>query len=868
MGNTIGTAYIQIEPSTQGISGAISDALNKDAGSAGKTAGGTLSSALGTAAKVGVTAIAGATAAVGAFGKSAVDAGATFSSSMSQVAATMGYSVKDLNTQGSEAQKTFQTLSDFAQEMGSTTAFSASQAADALNYMALAGYDADTSMKMLPNVLNLAAAGGIELASASDMVTDAQSALGLSLDQTSVMVDQMAKASSKSNTSVAQLGEAFLTVGATAKGLSGGTNELSTALGLLADNGIKGAEGGTHLRNIMLAMNPTTSKACDAWEKLGISAYDADGNLRPLQDTFADLNKAMDGMTEQQKTDLLTAMFNKTDLSSINALLATSSERWNELSEAIGDSAGAAEEMENVQLDNLNGDITLFQSALEGVQIAVSEQLTPTLREFVQFGGNGLQSLTEAFKSNGLSGAMEVAGQLIGELLTKIVGMLPSMIDAGMKLLAAIGQGLLQNLPTIVNSAVQIVTTLVGAVIQAIPQLIVAAGKIIQALVSGITQALPLLIAQGAELLNNLGQGMSENMPEIVENALTMVQNLVKTLAENAPILISAAVNFFLGLAEGLAESLPTLIEMIPQIVTDLANIINDNMPTILKAGVQIIITLGKGLIQAIPTLVKNIPQIIKALVAVWEAFNWVSLGTKAINMLKNGILAVKGAVGTAGKNILEAITNALKNLPSKLMSIGKNGFTKLGSTIKGMKSTISSAVKTIFNTVVNGVKNLPSKLKSIGKDLITGLWNGISDKIGWITGKIQGFGESVISSIKDIFGVHSPSKVMEKEVGKFLPEGLAVGIEANSDSVFDAMSSIKDGVLDVANSNNYRIDSSEIIKDNSESQIIELLNKYLPMICNQQIILDSGVLVGQTVSKMDKELGRRYNGTMRGVYA
>ena len=137
-------------------------------------------------------------------------------------------------------------LRDFAQEMGSTTAFSATEAADALNYMALAGYDAETSMTMLPNVLNLAAAGGMELATASDMVTDSQTALGLSLEETSTLVDQMALASSKTNTSVSQLGEAILSIGGTAKNLSGGTTELNQVLGLLADNGIKGAEAGTH----------------------------------------------------------------------------------------------------------------------------------------------------------------------------------------------------------------------------------------------------------------------------------------------------------------------------------------------------------------------------------------------------------------------------------------------------------------------------------------------------------------------------------------------------------------------------------------------------------------------------------------------
>ena len=185
--------------------------------SGAKSAASKIGSGLKTIAKVGATAFTGATAGAVAFGASAIKTGAGFDAYMSQVAATMGKTTDEIED-----------LRNFAQQMGATTSFSASQAADALNYMALAGYDAEQSMSMLPTVLDLAAAGGIDLASASDMVTDAQSALGLSMEEASEMVDQMALTSSKTNTSVSQLGEAFLTIGATARNLRGGTNELAT----------------------------------------------------------------------------------------------------------------------------------------------------------------------------------------------------------------------------------------------------------------------------------------------------------------------------------------------------------------------------------------------------------------------------------------------------------------------------------------------------------------------------------------------------------------------------------------------------------------------------------------------------------------
>lgn len=335
------------------------------------------------------------------FAKETVNAGRQFDASMSQVAATMGYSVEEINKEGSEAQQTFQKLRDFAQEMGSTTAFSASQSAEALNYMALAGYDADTSMKMLPTVLNLAAAGGMELATASDMVTDAQSALGLTIDETTTMVDQMAKASSKSNTSVSQLGEAFLKIGATAANMKGGTQELATVLGVLADNGIKGAEGGTHLRNIMLSLQTAASDGAVDFGDFSVQLYEADGSMRNMVDVIKDMQNGMGDMTQASKDAIISGMFNKADLASVNALLATSGDRFDELYESIGDCTGAAEDMANVQLDNLEGDVTLFKSALEGLQIALSDKVTPVLRGFVKFGSDGLSKLTGLLKGEG-----------------------------------------------------------------------------------------------------------------------------------------------------------------------------------------------------------------------------------------------------------------------------------------------------------------------------------------------------------------------------------------------------------------------------------------------------------------------------------
>ena len=221
-----------------------------------------------------------ATTAIAGIGVASIKTAADFESSMSQVAATMGMTSQEIEN----GSKDYEKLEKAARDMGSATQYSASEAAEALNYLALAGYDVDRSVETLPIVLNLAAAGGIDLASASDMVTDAMSALGDTAGTAENFVDKMAKTSQKSNTSIAQLGEAILTVGGTAKTLAGGTTELNTALGILADNGIKGAEGGTALRNMILSLSAPTDTAAEKMEELGLKVFDANGNMRPMND--------------------------------------------------------------------------------------------------------------------------------------------------------------------------------------------------------------------------------------------------------------------------------------------------------------------------------------------------------------------------------------------------------------------------------------------------------------------------------------------------------------------------------------------------------------------------------------------------------
>jgi TP901 family phage tail tape measure protein len=658
-----------------------------------------LGNGLKTAAKVGAAAITAASTAVVAFGKSAIEAGSTFDTSMSQVAATMGKTVDEIGD-----------LRDFALEMGANTAFSASQAADALNYMALAGYDAEESMQALPNVLNLAAAGGMELATASDMVTDAQSALGLTMEESTEMVDKMAAAASSSNTSVSQLGEAILTIGGTAKDLAGGTTELSTALGLLADNGIKGAEGGTHLRNIMLALESPTDTAAAALTNLGVEVFDAEGNMRSLEDVFGDLNTAMEGMTSADKTNIISTIFNKTDIASVNALLATSTDRWDELSAAIDGSTGAAEAMAGTQLDNLTGDVTLFKSALEGAQIVLSDQLTPYLREFVEFGTSGITQLSEAFQEGGLSGAMDAFGDVLGDGLTMILNEVPQIVEAGGQLLLALGKGIWNS----------------------------------------VSQVAPVLQESALAFMSNFGSYLKENLPTLLQTGLESVVSLTSSIRENAGLIVDGALSLAENLATGLAESIPTIVENVPTIVSNIAGVINDNAPKMLASAAKIIGTLVIGLIASIPTIIVNMPKIIAAIWDTITAVNWLNLGASIIEGLGNGLKSMVSFAKSSIETIKKALKEGVEKLPETFLQIGKNIIQGLIDGISSMASLAVQAAKSVGESIVSSVTGLlgiqsPSKVfKGIGAYMMEGLSIGMENASADVLDTVSGIVKDV----------------------------------------------------------------------------------------------------------------------------
>lgn len=330
-----------------------------------------LSSAFAT---VGSTMSRSVTLPLAGVGAAALKAGTDFESAMSQVAATMGTTTDKI-----------QNLSKFAQHMGATTAFSATQAAEGLNVLAQSGLTAEEQMTALPEVLNLAAAGNLSLADSSTYVVGTLKGFGKGMDYAKRVTDLVAKGATMANTDVRGLGTALSSSSATAKSYGQNMDSVTLSLLRLAEQNITGEEAATALNRAMMDLYTPTSTAKKALDELGISVYDAQGNARDFNDVVDELNGKLSGMSEEEQNAYKNTIFTTYGLQAFNKMTVSSTEKVNDFKEGLKDANDSALKQAQTQLDNLKGDITLFKSALEGAGIVISNVLIPNIRSFIQW---------------------------------------------------------------------------------------------------------------------------------------------------------------------------------------------------------------------------------------------------------------------------------------------------------------------------------------------------------------------------------------------------------------------------------------------------------------------------------------------------
>lgn len=746
------------------------------------------------------------TVGVTALGTASVTTAANFESSMSQVQATMGITKDAMSTVNGQSVNTMDTLSKLAKKMGAETAFSASECAEALNYLALAGYDTQQMCDTLPTVLNLAAAGDIALADASDMVTDAMSALGMGVDEAETMVDQMAKTASTTNTSVAQLGEGILTIGATAKSIKGGTAELNTALGILANNGIKGAEGGTHLRNIILSLQNPTDKAAAQMEALGLSVYDSEGNMRSMNDILGDLNKSMDGMTSAEKSNIISTIFNKTDLSSVNALLANTGETWDSLQKSITDSGGAAQQMADTQLDNLQGQITILKSALEGLAISFGELLMPTIKQIVGWVQkfvdwlNGMNDgtkkviMTVALLAAALGPVLIVIGKVIsavGTIMT-VVPKIAGVINTVKGAFAALNTTMLANPITLIIAAI---AALVAAFIylwnncDGFRQFWIDLWENVKQTAVTVWNTIKEFFAQVWETIKTIFSTVFEVIKTLVTTYFNLYKTIIQTVFNTVKTVITT-------IWEAIKGVFTTVFNAIKTLVTMYFNIYKTIIQTVLTI-IQTVITTVWNTIKTVITTVLNAIQTIFS--TVWNAIKTIIIAVVgAIKGLITGdFTAVKNSITTIMntiKSTISTIWNTIKSTISTVLGAIKGAVTSVFSgivnAVKSAMGNVLSAVKSGFSNVKNHITGLASQAFTWGRDLVMGIVNGIRSCIGAVADAAS----SVASKIRSFLHFSVPDEGPLTDYESWMPDfmdGLAKGIEKSRGMIQKAVKDV-----------------------------------------------------------------------------
>lgn len=342
-------------------------------------------------------------------------AGSDFESQMSAVQAVSQASASDMER-----------LKALAKQMGIETKFSATEAGQGLEYMAMAGWDVDSMLAGLPGIMNLAAASGEDLGQVSDIVTDAMTAFGMEASRSAEFADVLAQASARSNTDVAMMGETFKYVAPVAGALGFSIQDTATAIGIMANAGIKSEQAGTSLRAMFTRLVKPTAETEAAMKRIGLSVSNSDGSMRSLDEILRDLRSGMSGLSESEQASTAASLAGQEAMSGMLALIGASAEEYDGLSEAINHAKGAAGEMAQVRMDNLQGDVTLLKSSLEGAGIAAYEGLGGPLRELAQTGTEWVNAFTENLEEE-----LPTIRRNAGEAAETLMGFAEPVLDLG-----------------------------------------------------------------------------------------------------------------------------------------------------------------------------------------------------------------------------------------------------------------------------------------------------------------------------------------------------------------------------------------------------------------------------------------------------
>ena len=766
MANEIAKAYVQIVPSTEGLSGAISNAVGPEAEKAGEEGGRKYGGGFGKALKVvgGVAAAAAGVAlkATAEIVKSAVSSYADFEQLVGGVETLFGAGGMNLD--------------QYATAMGMS-----SQQATGTFYRLMNAQD-----EVLEHARNAYMTAGLSANAYMETVTSFSASLIQSLGG-----DTMA---------AAKYADMAIT------DMSDNANKMGTSMEMIqnAYNGFA-KQNYTMLDNLKLGYGGTKEEM----ERL-LKDAEAISGIEYNLDSYADVVDAIHVIQTEMGITETTA---REAMGTISGAMGMTKAAWENLLTGLG----SGEDLSPL-IDNL---------------VTSAEALWTNLQPVIL---NALQGIS--------SFIAEVAPTIAGELPGIITSIAPDIATAAGDVLTTFVTAISQNLGSLTQTAIDIVMELFNALVSNLGPLVQGAIEIIGQLAVGIGEALPTLIPTIIDTLLSIVQYLIDNMDILLDGVISIITGLAQGIIDALPILIGRLPELISGVVDFLLGALPDLINA----VIDVINMIINELPTIIAMIVEVLPDLITGIITG---LMDNLPAIIEA---------GITLFLSLVTALPQIILGIVEAI----PQIIDGLVNGFKNAWPQIKEAGINLLKNLWTGIQTFFPQLLSKVVEFVKRIPTAISNAFSKISEVGKNLIQGLWNGINNAKDWILEKIKGFGDAVLNGLKDFFGINSPSKVMADEIGKFLPEGIAVGITANADSVNDALDGLGAGAIAEVQSGSFSLGGA--LADNNEStmtQVVGLLQALLNK--DMDFYIDGDVLVGSTANRMDVALGRLANARGRG---
>ena len=817
----------------------------------------------GTITKVGEAIMPASMATVG-LGTAAVKTAANFDTSMSQVQATMGLTKDSTSKLNGETVNTMDALSKLARTMGKDTKFSASEAADAINILAMAGMDTDDIYSALPATLNLAAAGNIGIAQAADYATGIMSGFGMKTEDASKVADVLAVTASSAKGSVSDFGEGLAQAAGQASITGQSFEDTATALGILGNHNISAAEGGNMLQRVLKNLYQPTSTAKDALDALGVSAYDSEGKARPLQDVLTDLRGKLGELSEEDYNSVMGQIFDTASLRGANFLIQDSGEAFDNLRAKIGGASGAAEKMAEVQQDNLQGQLTILKSQLEELAISFGELLMPKIREvvgkiqdFVDKLNNMDEGQKQAIIRIGLvvaaAGPLLVAlGKMIiftGQVSTQIGNMVEWYTKAGG------ASGILAKAQTGLSSAFSFLTSPIGIVIGVIAVLVAAFIHLwrtnedfrnaviaiwerikgaFQEFVGGIQErlsAMGISFQSITQTISAIWDGFCNLLAPVFEAAF----GIIATVLETAFGVITGLLDVFIGAYNGNWTQLWTGVQEIFGAVWEGIKGVFSGVLAALQGVADVFLGwfgtswtelwtnvqgFFEGVWNGISTFFTTIWTTISTTVTTFCTTVWTTISTifttvaETVSTIWEGI---KSVIQVAIMFIVELISAAFQLITVPFRFIWENCKETITAAWEAIKTTVSTAlnfvkdniitpvmtaIKTVIDTVWNGIKTVITTVMNGIKTVITTVWNAIKTATSTVWSAIKTAVTTAVNAIKTaVTPIFNAIKTTITSVWNGVKSATTSAWNAIKSGVTSAVNAVKSKVQSVMNS-------------------------------------------------------------------